>query len=164
MEIIKAKNQHFKEIIQIYNWAIENTTSTFDTQLKTLEDFSPFLTSFKINPLLVIVDDQKSILGWGCLKPYSDMKAYSETYEISLYIKEKNQGKGLGSLLMDALLQKANELSIHTIISRVTTESSASIKLHEKFNFKTIGIMKEVGYKFGRRCDVAWMQLLLNNK
>jgi phosphinothricin acetyltransferase len=160
MKIQNADINHFQAIVDIYNWAIENTTATFDTEIKSLDEYRPFLGSFKKLPLIVVIDEG-DVIGWGCLKPYSDRAAYDDTVELSIYINPKNHGKGIGSLLMADLIKRANALNLHTILSRVTMESSPSIKLHERFKFKNIGIMEEVGLKFGRRCDVAFMQLLL---
>lgn len=163
MNIIRATRKHFKEIISIYNWAIENTSATFDTELKDIKSYSPFLETLTNHPLLVAVDDDEKVLGWGCLKPYSDRRAYDDTVELSIYISPKHHGKGIGNIVMEELLKESQLHKFHTILSRVTSESEASIKLHKKFGFETIGTMKEVGLKFNRRIDVVLMQLLVNN-
>lgn len=161
MNIIDAQELHFSEIISIYNWAIENTSSTFDTELKTVESYGPFLKSLSNHPLIVVVENDV-VLGWGCLKPYSDRKAYEETVELSIYISPEHHGKGIGTRLMKQLIIKAEEYGFYTILSRITSESEASIKLHEKFGFFTSGVMKEVGFKFNRRIDVILMQKMVD--
>jgi L-amino acid N-acyltransferase YncA len=167
MKILTADSNHFSSIVKIYNWAILNTTATFDTEIISLNQYLPFLKSFNTHessslPLIVIINENE-VLGWGCLKPYSDRAAYNETVELSIYIHCLYQGRGIGKLLMANLIKRAKQLNKHTVLSRVTTDSLPSIKLHERYGFKNIGIMKEVGFKFGRRCDVAFMQLLLRN-
>lgn len=159
MKIIKAKEIHFLGILNIYNWAISETTSTFDTELKTIESFSEFLKSFHKHPLLVAVKNDE-VLGWGCLKRYSDRCAYNDTVELSIYIDPNHHGKGIGKFIMEELIKSAQENKFHTILSRITAESEASIALHKKFGFFEIGVMKEVGFKFNRRIDVIIMQKL----
>ena len=95
------------------------------------------------------------------MKPYSDRTAYDETVELSIYIDPNHHGKRLGSKLMEELIVLGKKINLHTILSRVTSESLASIKLHEKFDFFEVGTMKEVGLKFGRRVDVIFMQKML---
>ena len=158
MKILKANKSHFESIISIYNWAIEETTATFDTELKNLSNYSDFLNSFTFHPLLVSTDELDNVTGWGCLKRYSDRSAYDETVELSIYIDPKHHGKGIGNEMMKELIQKAQLLKLHVIISRITQESKSSIKLHEKFGFEYVGVMKEVGFKFGKRIDVILMQ------
>jgi phosphinothricin acetyltransferase len=65
---------------------------------------------------------------------------------------------------MKALLQKADEIKLHVILSRITQESKASINLHEKYGFEHIGVMREVGLKFGKRIDVLLMQKIIQKK
>lgn len=161
MEITKANKSHYCRIIEIYNWAIENTVSTFDTELKTIENYSTFLDSFEKYPLIVALNSDGEVTGLGCLKAYSDRKAYDETSELSVYIDPTFHSLGIGKSIMSQLLLEANEMKLHTIISRVTKESIASIKLHEKFGFKQVGVLKEVGYKFNKRVDVLFMQKFL---
>jgi L-amino acid N-acyltransferase YncA len=161
MKILKANKSHFESIISIYNWAIEKTTATFDTELKTLINYSEFLNSFTILPLLVSVDDSNNVTGWGCLKRYSDRSAYDETVELSIYIDPKHHGNGIGKEMMNELLLKAQDLKLHVIISRITQDSKASIKLHEKFGFEHVGVMREVGLKFDKRINVILMQKIL---
>lgn len=161
MKVIKASPEHYQGIIDIYNWAIKETTSTFDTELKNLKNYQSFLDSFISHPLLVAIENE-NVLGWGCLKPYSDRKAYEQTVELSIYISVDHQGKGIGKKIMEELLTKAKEANFHTILSRITAESKASLKLHDRFGFFKVGSMKEVGLKFGRRIDVVLMQKLLS--
>ena len=160
MKIQIAGPEHFKDIISIYNWAILETTSTFDTESKTIENYSSFLNSFNDHPLVVAILNNKTV-GWGCLKPYSDRRAYNDTVELSIYIHPNFQGQRVGNKIMQKLIEEAENRNFHTILSRITVESLASIKLHEKFGFFQVGIMKEVGLKFNRRIDVIIMQKIV---
>jgi len=157
MQILKANSNHFEQIIEIYNWAIINTTSTLDTEPKTLSNYKPFLDSLIQHPFLVIMDQGK-LIGWACLKPYSDRLAYQETTELSIYLDPKFHNKGYAHILLTELFRQATQYKIHTVISRVTVESAASIHLHKKFGFFEVGTLKEVGHKFGKLLDVLIMQ------
>lgn len=100
-------------------------------------------------------------MGWASFSPWSDRCAYSDTAEISLYVEKASQGEGIGKLLMQALLEAAREANLHTVIVRITDGNQTSIKLHEKFGFEHIGIMREVGRKFGKFWDVVLMQKII---
>jgi len=160
MRLISASPNHYQEITDIYNWAIENTTATFDTEVKSLENFTEFLNSIKKQHLIVI-EDEGQVIGWGCLKPFSDRSAYNNTVELSLYIAPENHAQGLGTLLMKKLVLIAIDSDVKSIISKITEESTPSIRLHEKFSFDTVGTMKEVGHKFDRWINVVIMQKTL---
>jgi phosphinothricin acetyltransferase len=157
MTIIKATETHFKSIISIYNWAVINTTATLDEEVKTLDTYKEFLSSFKELPLIVSLKDNQ-VTGWACLKKYSDRSAYDTTVEISVYVAPDFHGQGIATKLMEELISLAKGLGLHNILSRITTESSSSIHLHKKFGFTKVGVMTEVGFKFDRFVDVLIMQ------
>ncbi len=148
-------------ITEIYNEAILNGISTFDTEVKSVEDRTQWLRSrSERNPVIVAEADGK-VIGWASLNRYSDRLAYADTVENSLYVHPGHQGLGTGKLLLAELLRLARTHGIHTILARVSDGNELSIGLHEKFGFKRVGVMKEVGFKFGRLLDVHLLQLIL---
>ena len=112
------------------------------------------------NPVIVVELNNK-IIAWASLSKYDTKKAYSDTSELSLYVKKDFQGRGIGKKLIKTILDKGKIAGLHAIISRVTDGNSASIYLHEKFGFKKIGTLKEVGKKFGKILDVHIYEKLL---
>ena len=160
LEIRKALIGDIKEITDIYNEAIKNTNTTFDTIGKTVEEQQVWFKNHgPKNPIIVAVKNDK-ILGWAALSKYDKKRAYSETAEISLYIKSKYQHQGIGKKLIVELIKEGEKAGLHSIIARITEGNDVSIKLHKSVGFKIIGVMKEVGYKFGKRLDVYLMQKL----
>lgn len=155
------------QIVDIYNWSILHSTATFDTAIKTTLEQLPWFEKHGGNyPILVAIKvepgkisrETPTIVGWASLSQWSDRCAYSETAEFSVYIAEEFQGKGFGRKLMSAIDQLVPSLEIHSLISRITEGNDVSIHLHEALGFRHIGVMKEVGVKFGRRLDVVLMQ------
>lgn len=160
LKIRKAKLKDLKQITEIYNEAILKTNATFDTKKKSLKEQKKWFEDHgQKNPILV-AEKNGFIVGWASLSKWSDRCAYSETAEISLYVKEKYQGKGIGKNLMEAILKEGKKAGLHAIIARITEGNNLSIHLHEKFGFEHIGVMKEVGKKFGKRLDVYLMEKL----
>ncbi|MFR6332322.1 MAG: N-acetyltransferase family protein [Eisenbergiella sp.] len=86
--------------------------------------------------------------------------AYAATVELSVYVDHEYRGRKIGDALMEELLRIAKENGeVHAIISVITADNAASIRLHEKFGFQFCGITREVGRKFGRWLDAAFYQL-----
>ena len=59
---------------------------------------------------------------------------------------------------MNQIILEGKKCKIHTIIARITQGNNISINLHESAGFKHIGVMREVGFKFGKCLDVYLMQ------
>jgi phosphinothricin acetyltransferase len=146
------------EITSIYNEAIKKTVATFDTEEKDIDEQKKWFNEHgPKNPLIVAEDDNK-ILGWAALSKYSTRCAYSNTAEISLYVKEEFQDKGIGKKLMEKIIDEGEKAGLHVIIARITEGNEKSIYLHKLVGFEHVGIMKEVGKKFEKLLDVYLMQ------
>ncbi len=104
------------------------------------------------------------IVGWASLSRWSDRCAYSDTAETSLYVKEEYQGKGIGRKLIEAIVQEGQNVGLHTLIARITEGNKVSVHLAESVGFKHVGIMKEVGQKFGKLLDVILMQKIYDSR
>lgn len=161
--IRRAKLDDIDKITEIYNEAILKTTATFDDKPKTIDEQKIwFYEHGKKNPIIV-AEQNGIIFGWSALSKWSDRCAYSATAEISLYVLEKFRGRGIGKKLMTQIILEGEKCNIHTIIARITEGNNISIHLHESAGFVHIGVMKEVGFKFGKCLDVYLMQKIFDN-
>ena len=154
----KASLDDLAAITKIYNQAILRTTATFDTEPKSLEEQKLWFESHGPKYPVLVAEEDGKIVGWASLSKWSDRCAYSDTAEISLYIDEKERGKGIGRKLLETIVLEGEKTGIHSIIARIAEGNQMSIHLHQSVGFEHIGIMKEVGRKFGRLLDVYLMQ------
>ncbi len=148
-------------ITRIYNDAVLTTTATFDTEPKTLDEQRAWLTHHGTRyPVLVAVDGNE-VLGWGSLTAWSDRCAYADTAELSVYVDAAHRGQGLGRALAEAVIAAGRTAGLHTLLSRIAEGNDISVKLTESLGFRHVGVMHEVGWKFGRRLDVYLMEMVL---
>lgn len=158
----KAEIRDLRAIVEIYNQAVLHTTATFDTAAKTVEEQRVWFDHHGPKFPILVAEEDKQVLGWASVSEYSDRCAYSGTAEASIYITEARQHQGLGRQLSEAILKAAKEAKLHTVILKIASENDASIKLAKSLGFKTIGVMQEVGKKFGRMLDVTIMQIIFS--
>lgn len=150
-------------ITEIYNEAILTTTATFDTEPKTIAERLAWLASHgERHPVLIASLDDK-VVGWASITKWSDRLAYADTAETSFYVKSEYRGRGIGRQLKGAVIEEARKLGFHTLVARVAEGSRESIHLNESFGFVHVGVLKEVGRKFGRLLDVHVMQKMLGD-
>ena len=163
MKIRKARLENLEEITDIYNDAILKTTATFDAEPKTMDEQREWFERHGSNYPILVAEEEGAIVGWASLSPWSDRCGYSDTAEISLYVKERYRRKGIGKKLAEAILGKGRDAGLHTVIARISEGNDVSIHIFETCGFNHIGIMKEVGKKFGRLIDVHLMQKIYEN-
>lgn len=160
MCIRDADKRDLPAITDIYNDAIINTTATFDTKPKSYEEQEIWFEAHGPEYPLMVLELDGVVVGWASLSRYSDRCAYEKTAEISFYVKEVFRGRGFGRQLIEAIVLRGKEAGLHTILSRITADNHKSIHLHEAVGFRHVGVMREVGEKFGRILDVCLMQLI----
>jgi L-amino acid N-acyltransferase YncA len=158
MTIRRASIDDLMVITEIYNEAIHKTVATFDTTPKTLEEQKIWFNDHGPKNPIMVAECSGRVVGWASLSEWSDRCAYSDTAEISLYVKEEYRGKGIGKELLETIIQEGEKAGLHTVIARIAEGNEVSVHLHESVGFEKIGVMKEVGRKFGKLLDVYLMQ------
>ncbi len=158
----RAKLEDLETITAIYNHALAHTTANFDTTPRTQEHQRTWYDQHgKSYPLLVAEADGQ-VVGWAALSPWSDRCAYKTTAEVSVYVEEGHQDRGIGARLMETLLEAGRQAGLHLAVARIVEGNPVSIRLHENIGFRTVGVMQEAGYKFGRYLDVIIMEKLMD--
>jgi L-amino acid N-acyltransferase len=152
------------DITDIYNDAILNTTATFDTELKTVEERLIWLRNHDANHPVLVAEINNEVVGWASLSKWSDRCAYDSTAEVSVYVRKNYRDQGIGKRLLEVITLEGEEKGLHTLISRITEGNEKSIYLHERLGFVTIGTLKEVGRKFGKLLDVHMLQKVFSEK
>lgn len=148
----------------IYNDAIANTTSTFDTEPKTTEDRLNWFNNRDENFPIIVAEKSKVVVGYAALNKWSERKAYDVTAEISVYINPENRKQGIGKKLIEMIVAIGEQTNLKTIIARITEGNDHSIYLHERIGFKMVGTLSQVGKKFGMLLDVTLMQKVYEDK
>ena len=154
----KATGKDLAAITEIYNEAILTTVATFDTEPKTMEEQKAWFKAHGPKYPILVAEDKAQVIGWASLSMWSDRCAYADTAEISVYVKQEHRGKGVGRELMEVLMGEGQAAGLHTVIARIAEGNEVSIHLHRAFGFAPVGVMKEVGRKFGKLIDVHMMQ------
>ncbi len=146
----------------IYNPYITGSAATFETEPIDAEERVAWLAEHDArHPVLVAVGDDEEVVGWGALTRWADRFAWHRTVEVSIYVRETSVGRGVGIRLMEALLKRAEEAGHHVVISQIVGSNERSVALAEKTGFEHVGVLREVGEKFGRWHDVVLMQKIL---
>jgi phosphinothricin acetyltransferase len=148
------------EIAAIYNHAVLHTTATFDLEPETPRERRRWLASESTLVALVARLDER-ILGWASLVRWSTRPAYDHTAEASIYVAPGAQRTGVGLALAGAIIAAAPTAELHVAIAQICAENAAGLALAERLGFTQVGVLREVGFKFGRWLDVVVCQRLV---
>jgi len=156
-----AERADLPAINAIYNEEIRTGVATWDYDPWPAEQRQRWFDDRAPEEPVLVADIEGNVAGFGYLAWYRGKIGYQYTREDTVYIHPAYQRRGLGALLLEALIAQARSRGIHTLIAQIETSNEPSIALHERFGFLPLGIEREVGYKFDRWLDAQPMQLLL---
>lgn len=153
--------RHLGDARGIYNHYVRTSTATFQEAELSPEGFEeavrfadPRFGSFALL-------EGEALAGYAVLGPFKGRCAYRFSSEISVYLKPDATGKGLGSVAVDFLEARARERAFHALIAGVTAENEASLRLFRRKGYEPVARFREVGFKFGRWLDVAYLEKVL---
>ena len=104
------------------------------------------------------------VAGYAYASAYRTRPGYRFTVENSVYVAADAQGKGVGRVLLAALIEACTAQGFRLMIAIIGDSANfASITLHRRAGFRFSGTIHSVGYKFGRWLDSVVMQLPLGD-
>lgn len=148
-------------ICAIYNAAIAERGSTFETEPRVAEQFQARIGADRF-PLLV-AQAGGTVIGWAALSPYSDRPCYAGIGECSIYVAGEARGRGVGTALTEALASAAADSGFHKLIGKLFTDNVASLQLIERCRFSSVGLHRRHGRLDGTWRDVLVVERLLDD-
>jgi L-amino acid N-acyltransferase YncA len=149
------------QILNIYQPYITSSSITFEEKIPSLEEFSLRIQNgMKLHPWLVAEKDNQ-IIGYAYASKFRERESYRWSCELSLYIIEEFQNKGVAQQLYGSIIDIVKQQGYAIAIAVITLPNEKSVRFHEKIGFKQLFIFPKIGYKLNRWHDVLWMSLTL---
>jgi len=164
MEIRDAGPEDVDGIAAIYNDAVARTTAIWNESIVDAANRRAWLADRQRAgyPVLVAADEDGTVLGYASFGDWRAFDGYRHTVENSVYVRSDRRGGGIGKALMRVLIARARALGKHVMVAGIEAGNAGSIALHERLGFERVGLMPQVGTKFGRWLDLAFLQLVLD--
>ncbi len=151
----------WKRVAEIYTQGIEKGIATFNTKCPSYEEWDAGHLS---KGRLVYIADEK-IVGWVAISPSSSRCAYKGCVEMSVYVDNDYQGRGIGTALVQRLTREIQKEGYWSVYSSILSINTASIAMHKKCGFREIGYRERIARDyFGNWQNTTLMELRLENK
>lgn len=159
-----AHEADIEAITRICNHYIVHSTANFEEHPTSEADMLALMRSIVADgcPYLVAVDDASdAVMGYCYAHQWREKSAYRHTLETTIYLDPAATRQGLGTRLMQVLIDRCRVMGIHTLVADITDENEASLRMHERLGFTAVSHFTQVGLKFGRWLGDVDMQLIL---
>jgi L-amino acid N-acyltransferase YncA len=152
--IRRATAEDADAMCAIYNAAIAERSSTFETEPRSAADFEARIADRRFPT--IVAAGARGVIGWAGLARYSSRLCYVGIGEASVYVAAPARGRGVGTALAEALSKAAEQSGFHKMLGKLFTDNTASIRLVERCSFDSVGVHRDHG-----RLDGAWRDVLV---
>ncbi|MCQ2969013.1 MAG: N-acetyltransferase family protein [Clostridium sp.] len=162
MNIRIAKLEDAKELLNIYEHYVNNTSITFEYDIPSIEQFKNRIETTLIKYPYIVAEENGKIYGYAYASSFKSRRAYDWSVETSIYVQYGKSSKGVGTLLyneLERLLKLQNIINLNACIAYPNEKSE---EFHKKFGYKTVAHFTKCGYKFGKWHDMIWMEKFIN--
>lgn len=133
------------KIVEIYNQGIRNRNNAILDELNLIEYTNEFEGRNLSNFPIYVAEINNSIVGWISISPYrANRRAYRNSKEVSFYLDENSIGVGIGSKLMNFVIENRHAIGFHSLFAVLVANNERSISLLKKFDFKLWAVMPNV--------------------
>jgi len=157
-----ATREDLKAVVGIYNWAVNQTFATIDSEPLGTEEAAAWWEAHGKRSKLIVSTDDGGVIGWARLFPWNQ-RGFDIVQDL-VYVDPVHQGRGIGRALLAELITEARGLGYRTIVATIATDNRAGLELHSKLGFEVVGTIRDAAHKFDRWMDITLVQLALEGR
>lgn len=154
LEISELGEHHWERVLAIYLEGIATGLATFETEAPSWERWH----AGHLDCCRLIAHEAEFVKGWAALSPVSPRAAYAGVAEVSVYVGRQHRGEGVGRALLEALISASEMNGIWTLQAGIFALNEASVALHERCGFRTVGKRERIARLQGRWRDTILME------
>ena len=142
------------DVARIYGEGIATGLATFENAVPPYDEWN---VTHHPRPRLVALA-AGTVVGWAALSPVSRREVYRGVAEVSVYVQEASRGEGVGHALLAALVDRAVAMEFWTLQASIFAENAASIALHDRAGFRSVGRRERIAQLRGEWKDTILME------
>jgi L-amino acid N-acyltransferase YncA len=142
----------YPAVAAVFAEGIATGLATFETTVPSWEEWD----AAHLSDHRFVAEEDGEVVGWVAVVPYSRRAVYRGVGEESVYVAERARGRGVGRVLLEAVIESARAGGLWTLQAGVFTDNTASLELHRRLGFREVGVRERLG-----RLDGAWRDVVL---
>ena len=149
---------------RIYAPYVTDTAITFETDVPSVAEMARRIEDSARTHAWLVLEVDGDVIGYAYGRPFKERAAYRWSCEVSVYLDPTHRSAGGGRLLYAVLLEQLTARGFRMAAAGMTQPNEASGRLHAAMGFEPVGTFRDIGWKFGRWHDVAWVQRRLGDR
>lgn len=149
-------------IAAIYAPIVASTPISFEEIAPTVAEMRTRIEKTLAAYPWLVAELDGTVAGYAYAGRWRERPAYRYSVEVTVYVRESAQRRGVGTALYGALFRILAAQGFHRALAGIALPNDASVALHERVGFTPVGVFREVGRKLGAWHDVAWYERALS--
>lgn len=145
----------------IYNREVVEGVATWELEQWPLERRQEWFAARDEEEPVLVAEIDGAVIGFSYLTKYRGRLGYRFTRENTVFVDPAYQRRGVGRLLLSALIERGRGLGLHTLLAFIDEENDGSIELHRALGYQVVGRERETGHKFDQWRSSVELQLML---
>lgn len=155
MKIRPLTPSDWPSVRRIYLEGVASGDATFETHAPEWETWD----GARHPECRLVAEEEGGVVGFAAVSPTSARPVYSGVVEVMVYVAESARGRGVGTALLEALVEASEAAGLWTLIAGIFPENTASIRAHERVGFRAVGTHERIGrFHDGRWRDTVVME------
>jgi len=146
----------------IYAPAVLGSVATFEEAAPDAAEMKGRMRTILERLPWLVAEAGGEVIGYAYAGPHHARPGYRWSVNVSVYIAQGWQGRGIGRDLYEELLALLRRQGIVNAYAGIALPNPASVRLHESIGMQRIAVYERVGFKFGAWHDVAWYGMQLS--
>ncbi|SFO71687.1 phosphinothricin acetyltransferase [Variovorax sp. OK605] len=163
VDIADAEPRHMAAVQAIYSHYVLHDLCSFEEQVPSVEEMQARRADVRARglPYLVALKDGE-VAGYAYATAYRARSAYRHTVEDSIYVAQGMHGHGIGKALLGEVIRRCTDGGFTQMVAVVGNSANAGSQgVHQSLGFERVGVLRDVGFKFGQWVDTVLMQRAL---
>jgi L-amino acid N-acyltransferase YncA len=138
----------------IYLEGIATRNATFETESPSWEQWD----AARRPDCRLVARQQDTVLGFAALSPVSSRQVYRGVAEATIYVAAAHRGRGIGTALMNALVEASEAAGVWTLQAAVFPENAGSLRLTARSGFRVVGTRSRLAKHYETWRDVLLLE------
>lgn len=145
-------------IASIYRPAVTDAVISFEFEPPSPSDMGQRMKKTLERTPWIVCEQADAVVGYAYAGPHNERAAYQWSVDVSVYIRPDAKRNGIGRALYTSLFAILVLQGFRSAYAGITLPNPASKGLHSAFGFTSVGVYRNVGYKYGLWHDVEWLE------
>ena len=159
--IRQARQADAQSMLAIYRPFIEHTVVSLETVEPSEAEFAQRIDATQSEHEWLVAELDGVVIGFAYGSKHRSRGAYQTSCEVSAYVSDAVQGRGIARLLYERLFERLVELGYCNALAGIVMPNNTSVAFHVAMGFTLVGVYHHVGFKHGAWHDVAWYERIL---